>query len=227
VANPRTIDDLQNEIARALENLQGHPELTQEFPLLLNLAPPKGTIPEVTLRNRRSRRKIKKTAAAENWDPRSGEISIVFAEVEPVPEGLPDHTEARQYSEMRSQKRAADDPLRDVVRALDRAEKERALKFVSLIWFRDKYLPRQGLDWATSGEARQEAIAKAIERNIILTGKVPNPKNPSFPTTSIRLNRPREDVQRILAGEQEASRGFEPIEILGESLSQTVAADRR
>ena len=80
------------------------------------------------------------------------------------------------------------------------------------------------LDFAPS---ERVAIAKAIERNIILTGKVPNPKNPNFPTTSIRLNRPREDVRRILAGEQEASHGFEPIEILGQGLSETVAADRR
>ena len=115
-------------------------------------------------------------------------------------------------------------PLRDLVLALDRAERDPHVSFVSLKWFRDKRLPEPGGSWAASTDARQDAIAKAIQNRWLLTSKVPNPKTPEFPLTAIRLNRLHPQVQEMLSS---AAPDFDPIPMRGEPLSETILRERR
>jgi len=61
---------------------------------------------------------------------------------------------------------------------------------------------------------------------LILVGKVPNPKSPQFPVTSIRLNRLMPEVQEVL-GLPKKDLGFHPIHIKGEPLSATILRERR
>jgi hypothetical protein len=120
-----------------------------------------------------------------------------------------------------------EDPVRGLVLALARAESDPKRGFVALKWFRDTYLPEQGYGWASSPEARHRAIVEADKRRWVLTSKVPNPKNPEFPVTSIRVNRPLQAVQEILKQESGFEADFAPIALAGERLSETVLRQRR
>ena len=111
--------------------------------------------------------------------------------------------------------------------ALAKAELDPQLGFVSLKWFRDKFLPQCGYSWAASEEERQRVLANAIERGLILKSRVANPKNPQFPVTAIKVNRPLAEVRRILDQEPGFGSAFDPIAIAGEPLSQTVLRERR
>jgi hypothetical protein len=117
-------------------------------------------------------------------------------------------------------------PMSDLVRTLDRVESRPGYQFVALKWFRDVALPGESLEWAQSDSLRQDLLREAIEKRLILTSKVPNPKSPQFPVTAIRLNRLLPDVQAIL-GEQVADSDFRPVDIRGEKLSATVLRERR
>ena len=225
-ARQRTIEDLQKEIEKVLLRV---PDVT------------KGMHPEVSFR--KNDRKIKKTAGAEkNWDPESGTIEVRFhpstnpridEQTQPQAEagegpgrkqgGLADPAQDKRPPVQQQ----AGDPARDVVLTLQRAEQDPQLNFVSLKWFRDKYLPEQGFGWADSVEARQQAIVHAIQKKWVLTSKVPNPKAPSYPVTAIRLNRSHPGVQEILTIGGVPGYDFDPIEIPGERLSETILRARR
>jgi hypothetical protein len=115
-----------------------------------------------------------------------------------------------------------------LVVALAKAENDPQLGFVSLKWFRDTYLPRQGYGWSVAQENRQRLLDDAINmKKWILTSKVPNPKNPQYPVTAIRLNRSLGEVRRILEQEEGVASAFAPIAIQGELLSETVLRERR
>ncbi len=103
----------------------------------------------------------------------SGNPEPIAKSVAPSPASLPVQVAA-----------AVSDPLADMVRALDRAESRRGYDFVSLKWFRDAALPSEGLSWASSDATRQNVLRGAIEKRLILTSKVPNPKSPQFPVTT-------------------------------------------
>ncbi|MGA7218987.1 MAG: hypothetical protein WBX38_11760, partial [Candidatus Sulfotelmatobacter sp.] len=116
-----------------------------------------------------------------------------------------------------------------LLRALDRAESTPGWNFVSLKRFRDDILPTEPLapgESALTDVNWQEVISTAIDKRLILTGKVLNPKSPQFPTTSIRLNRMLPAVQQIL-GQPKKNLGFRPIHIKGEPLSATILRERR
>jgi hypothetical protein len=83
--------------------------------------------------------------------------------------------------------------------ALDHVEKDPHLRFVSLKWFRDTYLPKRGYAWATDPDIPRRMVHEAAESEMILTAKVPNPKTPEFPVTTIRLNRDHPRVKEFLA----------------------------
>ena len=61
--------------------------------------------------------------------------------------------------------------------------------FIALKWFRDAYLPRKMFAWTRHPEQRQMILAESIQRGKVTTGKIPNPKSPAFPTTTIQLHR--------------------------------------
>jgi len=121
----------------------------------------------------------------------------------------------------------APDPLSDLIRALDRAESRPGYHFVALKWFRDAALLEEAFPWAQSDPARREVLRDAIEKRLILTGRIPNPRAPQFPVTSIRLNRLLPEVQAILGTSGPAGEDFHPVEIRGESLSTTILRERR
>lgn len=119
------------------------------------------------------------------------------------------------------------DPISDLIRALNRVESRQGYDFVALKWFRDARLPFEGFLWAGTEMARQAALRDAIDRRLILTSKVPNPKSPQFPVTAIRLNRLMPEVKKILGSDEDNTLDFHPVEISGESLSATILRERR
>jgi hypothetical protein len=74
---------------------------------------------------------------------------------------------------------------------------------------------------------RRDVLGGAIERRIILTSKVPNPRSPQFPVTAIRLNRTLQQTQAILGRREAVGSDFEPATIRGEDLSKTILRERR
>jgi hypothetical protein len=123
----------------------------------------------------------------------------------------PDREEPRARFDEREDghrgRNGGDDPFDEFIRALDEAENQPQLNFVSLKWFRDTYLVRSGFPWAQDPDVPRRMLQDATDRNMVLTSKVPNPKQPTFPVTSIHLNRQHPDVQRILGARSTRSAG--------------------
>lgn len=114
----------------------------------------------------------------------------------------------------------------ELLRALDRAESTPGWSFVSLKKFRDEVLPTENVPSIRSDVERQAVLRSAIDKRLILRGKVQNPKSPQFPVTSIRLNRLMPEVQEVL-GLPKKDLDFHPIHIKGEPLSATILRERR
>ena len=114
----------------------------------------------------------------------------------------------------------------ELLRALDRAESTPGWSFVSLKKFRDEILPTENVPSIRSDVERQSVLRSAIDKRLILRGKVQNPKSPQFPVTTIRLNRLMPEVQEVL-GLAKKDLGFHPIHIKGEPLSATILRERR
>jgi hypothetical protein len=174
--------------------------------------------------------KDKKRAASfeKNWSPETDSIHIRFERVE---EGT--NSPSQQVATLSSPPPVstppaiAVEPLSDLIRALDHAETRRGYDFVSLKWFRDAALLSAGFLWASSDLTRQNLLRSAIDKRLILTSKVPNPKSPEFPVTAIRLNRLMPEVRSILGSRDENTPDFYPVEIRGETLSSTILRERR
>jgi len=173
-------------------------------------------------------KKKRKNASADNWSPDLDEVRVYF---EPQASN-PDITTSEQDQDLSAGPFASNsdanafEPISDVVRALDRVESRPGYQFVALKWFRDVALPGEGFEWAQSDSSRQSILREAIERRLILTSKVPNPKAPQFPVTAIRLNRLLPETQKIL-GKEASESDFRPVDIRGEKLSATVLRERR
>ena len=114
----------------------------------------------------------------------------------------------------------------ELLKALDRAESTPGWSFVSLKKFRDEILPLEDVPSIRSDVERQNVLRSAIDKRLILRGKVENPKSPQFPVTTIRLNRLLPEVQEVL-GLPEKNLDFHPIHIKGEPLSATILRERR
>lgn len=174
--------------------------------------------------------KKRKNASAENWSPASDQIQIWFSPA--AQEDGADQVVAVSERELNPSSTISgsgdkhDDPILDVIRALSLAEHRPGFGFVSLKWFRDTALSG-GYEWAKSESIRQEVLREAIARRLILTNKVPNPKDPQFPVTAIRVNRLLPEVQAILGARQEVDSDFHPVEIHGEPMSATIIRERR
>ena len=181
-----------------------------------------GFRPRVSLTDENGRRK-RRTAAAENWSPDSGEIRITFEistdkeTVRTAPEPKPSAVTEPPVLE----------GFHELIRHLDRAESTPGYNFVSLKWFRDSVLPAVCPEWKNP-EARNQILREAIERRLVLTSKVPNPKSPEFPVTALKLNRSLPEVQTALGGTRPTPfDDFQPIPIHGEAISKTVLRERR
>jgi hypothetical protein len=200
--------------------------LEQDLSELRSLVPPGYRAHVQLLEAGRKGRKKRKDAAADSWTPESGEVRIYFE---------PDKASPKQQIAVPAQASPCTtepgslraDPVSDIVRSLNRAESRPGFDFIALKWFRDFFLPGERFEWASSDSARQSVLRQAIERRLILTSKVPNPKSPSFPVTAIRLNQQHPDVRRMLTGGEASDAEFKPVEIRGASLSATILRERR
>ncbi|MGB7584463.1 MAG: hypothetical protein WBM11_06430 [Terriglobales bacterium] len=184
-------------------------------------------------------RKKPSNASAENWSPESGRIEIRFEAVRVaqkqegagetrIPEAASNAPQSAAHLSGDAHP-AAPDLLQILVRALDHAESTPGWSFVSLKKFRDEVLPSEPFPpgaFQPTDVHWQEAIRRAIERKMILVGRVPNPKSPQFPVTSVRLNRLMPEVKALLGHGETADMDFHPVEIKGEPLSATIIRER-
>jgi hypothetical protein len=188
------------------------------------------------------RRKKPSNAAAENWSPTSSDRAEIW--FEPAPQQpktlIPANPRiAERTSNPKRQETSGGGPAQtayvhsaeaDLLKALDRAESKPGWSFVSLKKFRDEVLPSEPVAANASKLTDvewQSVLRSAIEKRFILVGKVPNPKSPQFPVTTIRLNRLMPEVRAVLGGGDDgADLEFQPVEIKGEPLSATIIRER-
>lgn len=201
-----TIADVEVRIAQKI------PDLLRELGVL-----PNGYRCKVHLHGK-MRKKHRDGDFERNWDPDTDSIRIAFE---------PKATVENTAEEKTARPAVAEDPLSDLVRALDRAERRPGYEFVSLKWFRDTALAGEGYSWAADESTRHNVLRDAIDRRWILTSKVPNPRPPNFPVTAIRLNRQMPEVEAALGRAGGGPPVFRPVVMRGEALSATVLRDRR
>lgn len=237
---PSTINDIEQTLQIGLEALRNAP-LSEQIASALKFLVPPGYKPIAQLEE--DGRKKRSTAAASNWTPRTGEIVIYFEpldkheEASAQPSAKPTRPEARveplasrfataasgavmpvppQTLET-SQSDVTPLQIQQCCEALSAAERAGKL-FIAFKWFRDDALPAHNFDWATSADARQRVLSKAIETGAIQTKPIRNPKSPDHPTTTVFLN--RAEASRIVGSR------FHPISIHGEPVSATIMRDR-
>src|SRR6516164_6623855 len=220
-----TIPDAEEIIEEALNELSfsQDPGLARA---LRFLAPPGyQAIVELCSENGRSKRR---NANADDWSPEEDKVRIYFERVDdgepaprPVRNSRPVH-EHRADVEDNAQETLVPADLDARVKELSAAlaEAERGgHAFIALKWFRDSFLPRKAFRWNQNPESRQSVLAEAIQRGVVLTSKIANPKTPAYPTTTIRLNRAE-------AGIPEEAQRFHPVSIQGEPLAAIIEEER-
>jgi hypothetical protein len=191
------------------------------------LAPPGyQAIVELCSESGRSKRR---NASAESWSPEEDEVRIYFeraGEAEapsrasrPAPRAAVDHSfddeDDSQQSVIPADLEAR---VKELCAALAEAERG-GHAFIALKWFRDSFLPRKAFRWNQHPESRQAVLAEAIQRGVVLTSKIANPKTPAYPTTTIRLNRAE-------AGIPEEAQRFHPVSIQGDSIAAAIEEER-
>ena len=230
----RTIEDLQVQIEKALKCLRNASSLPPELEDLRHLAP-KGLEPQVSLiRSDKDRkiRKIRRNAAADYWQPGDCQALIGYERREEGSSGSDRTAVAGQPSGQPHSTRAADpsnssqERIKNLVEALDQAESSPERRFVALKWFRDTFLPGRSFSWTFDDGERNRILRLTTERGLVLTAKIPNPKAPAYPTTTVRLNRGHPDIHDFISRRPAAKR-FRPIRIKGGPLSETVLEGRR
>ncbi|KAA6463223.1 hypothetical protein DYQ86_07865 [Acidobacteria bacterium AB60] len=191
------------------------------------LAPPGyQVIVELCSENGRSKRR---NASADSWSPEEDEVRIYFERVdgdEPqtrsVRNALRSDRHDHRYDEDDAHDPAnpadLDARVKELCGALAEAERG-GHAFIALKWFRDSFLPRKSFRWNQNPESRQAILAEAIQRGVVLTSKIANPKTPAYPTTTIRLNRAE-------AGIPEEAQRFHPVAVNGETLTAVLEEER-
>lgn len=190
--------------------------------------------------NSKSRKKRGDAAFEKHWSPDRDSIRIEFRRTsQQAPSSSQVIGEGRETNGDDNERHTAEpgrdeikrlqrlDPRSELIQALDRAESRPGYSFVALKWFRDSALPAEGFPWASEDSQRRTVLGDAIDKRLILTSKMPNPRSAQFPVTAIRLNRLSPEVKGILGIPGNDVSGFKPIPIRGETLSATVLRDRR
>ena len=228
----QTIPEAEEMVEEALEELSfsTDPGLVRA---LRYLSPPGyQAIVELCGENGRSKRR---NAQAASWSPEEDEVRIYFERIGDDEDQEEDHhAPAIRARAMKAGSGSfingnvdeasgglppdIDDRIRELCATLAEAERG-GHAFIALKWFRDSFLPRKAFIWNQSPESRQLILAEAILRGVVLTSKIPNPKTPAYPTTTIRLNRAE-------AGIPEEAQRFRPIPISGDSMTATLDDDR-
>lgn len=190
------------------------------------LAPPGyQAIVELCSENGRSKRR---TASADSWSPEEDEVRIYFERIdgdEPAPRASRSQRVSSAHAleedvdvEELALPADMDARVKELCAALAEAERG-GHAFIALKWFRDSFLPRKAFRWNQHPETRQAVLAEAIQRGVVLTSKIANPKTPAYPTTTIRLNRAE-------AGIPEEAQRFHPIEVQGEPVAAAIDEER-
>ena len=231
-----TIPEAEEIIEEALEELafSTDPGLARALHFL---APPGyQAIVELCGENGRSKRR---NANAATWNPEEDEVRIYFERAGGDAGEDEDRAGERPGSQVRARAPRPvavsyedgnvddnsgqlpadiDDRIKELCATLAEAERG-GHAFIALKWFRDSFLPRKAFSWNQNPESRQMILAEAILRGVVLTSKIPNPKTPAYPTTTIRLNRAE-------AGVPEEAQRFRPVAVQGDLLSATLDDDR-
>lgn len=212
------IEDALNELAYSQD-----PGLVRA---LRFLAPPGyQAIVELCSENGRSKRR---NASADTWSPEEDEVRVYFERIdgsEPAPRASrSQRTVAALIHEDEDDDQEAvlpvdmDARVKELCAALAEAERG-GHAFIALKWFRDSFLPRKAYRWNQHPETRQMVLAEAIQRGVVMTSKIANPKTPAYPTTTIRLNRAE-------AGIPEEAQRFHPVAVQGDSVAETIEVER-
>ena len=183
-------------------------------------------IVELCGENGRSKRR---NAPADSWSPEEDEVRIYFeraGEGEAAPRAIraaraavePAFDDAEDDSQEAVIPADLDARVKELCAALAEAERG-GHAFIALKWFRDSFLPRKAFRWNQHPESRQAVLAEAIQRGVVITSKIANPKTPAYPTTTIRLNRAE-------AGIPEEAQRFQPVEVQGEPVTVAIDEDR-
>jgi hypothetical protein len=188
------------------------------------IAPPGyQVIVEICSENGRSKRR---NASAESWSPEEDEVRIYFERLDdnaaPLRQNRSRGPIERDYDNEPEEIPAApadlDARVKELCAALAEAERG-GHAFIALKWFRDSFLPRKTFRWNQHPESRQSVLAEAIQRGVVLTSKIANPKTPAYPTTTIRLNRAE-------AGVPEEAQRFHPVVIQGDPITEDIHEER-
>ncbi len=211
------IEDALNELAYSQD-----PGLVRA---LRFLAPPGyQAIVELCSESGRSKRR---NASAESWSPEDDEVRIYFERIDGeeaaprlsrVPRAVAGRAAEEEDEPEVISPTDMDARVKEICGALAEAERG-GHAFIALKWFRDSFLPRKAFRWNQHPETRQAVLAEAIQRGVVITSKIANPKTPAYPTTTIRLNRSE-------AGIPEEAQRFHPIEVLGEPVTASIDEDR-
>jgi hypothetical protein len=189
------------------------------------LAPPGyQAIVELCTESGRSKRR---NASADTWSPEDDEVRIYFERTgdgEPVSRSSrlarasSSHAVSEEMEPEPILPADMDARVKELCVALAEAERG-GHAFIALKWFRDSFLPRKAYRWNQHPETRQSVLAEAIQRGVVMTSKIANPKTPAYPTTTIRLNRAE-------AGIPEETQRFHPVAVHGESASEAIEVER-
>jgi hypothetical protein len=180
---------------------------------------------ELCSENGRSKRR---NASADTWSPEEDEVRIYFERMDngestSRPGRGPRAAVQRNFEEADDDGEIANPAdlearVKELCAALAEAERG-GHAFIALKWFRDSFLPRKAFRWNQHPESRQAVLAEAIQRGVVLTSKIANPKTPAYPTTTIRLNRAE-------AGMPEEAQRFHPVAVQGESIAEVIEEER-
>jgi hypothetical protein len=223
-----SIPDAEEIIEEALNEMGFSPDPGLARALHFLAPPGYQAIVELCSENGRSKRR---NASAETWSPEDDEVRIYFervgdGEVAPRPSRgsrtAADHHDYEDEDDDDGQEAVIpadlDARVKELCAALAEAERG-GHAFIALKWFRDSFLPRKAFRWNQHPESRQAVLAEAIQRGVVLTSKIANPKTPAYPTTTIRLNRAE-------AGMPEEAQRFHPVTVHGDSIAEAIEEER-
>jgi hypothetical protein len=182
-------------------------------------------IVELCSENGRSKRR---SASADTWSPEDDEVRIYFERTgdgeapsrsSRVSRAISNHVGHEEDEELDIALPAdMDTRVKELCAALAEAERG-GHAFIALKWFRDSFLPRKAFRWNQHPETRQAVLAEAIQRGVVMTSKIANPKTPAYPTTTIRLNRAE-------AGIPEETQRFHPVAVQGDAAAEAIEVER-
>jgi hypothetical protein len=209
----------------ALNELQYSPDPGLARALRFLAPPGYQAIVELCSENGRSKRR---NASADSWSPEDDEVRIYFersgdgeapSRSSRAPRAMANHVIDDEDDDLEPALPAdMDARVKELCAALAEAERG-GHAFIALKWFRDSFLPRKAYRWNQHPETRQSVLAEAIQRGVVMTSKIANPKTPAYPTTTIRLNRAE-------AGIPEETQRFHPVAVQGDMAAETIEMER-